>query len=505
MDLTKKVFSNIVYLLLDWGFVTLFSFFFWFIIGKTLLPDQYGIIITTVNFISLLSGISFLGFAGALNKLIPEFYQGKQFSKIATLIRFSTKIILASNIILSLVLLFFSSMFASYMKIPLDAIYLGIPFLFFLSVSGLFGSILYGFQNMKKYFYTDILGYAAKLVIVFLFLFIGLNYFGALVSIIIGFIIISLTRLNLEWYKGKTNDLDIRMIVSDYAMSAFISVIAITILSNTQTIILSILQGVAISGIFGIAATLTLPIFSIPNILSSGLFPITSQLSSTKNSKTQQVYLISTVFRYSLFIALPLILVLVFFSDALILLFSRFEYLNASSLFLPLSFGALLFATGGLFSSSLYAIKKPKLQRNILLFISTFFLLISIPAAIYFSSIGLAYAYLITMILYTSLGFFFLRKYLSVNISFKDIFKIIGSLVGFLAVMVLTDTLQDSLVLKFLMAGIGVFVYLVLLFFLKFYRKTDIVILQYVGDKIPQVKKLTAFIIKILSKNISKD
>ncbi|MFH0711114.1 MAG: oligosaccharide flippase family protein, partial [Candidatus Aenigmatarchaeota archaeon] len=135
MDFTRKAFSNIIYLLFDWTFATALSFSFWFIIGKTLLPDQYGIIATIVNFASLISAFSFFGLNSAMYKLIPEFKQGKQYSKIEDLIKFSAKVVLASNIAIAIFFLFFSTHFAAYLNVPNDAFLLSIFIILSLSAS----------------------------------------------------------------------------------------------------------------------------------------------------------------------------------------------------------------------------------------------------------------------------------------------------------------------------------------------------------------------------------
>ena len=78
---------------------------YWFVIAKNLLPQSYGIISTSVNLMLLLGSISMFGLNTAIAKLIPEYSKKKQEEKIISLIRFSTKIVSISNLILISIIL----------------------------------------------------------------------------------------------------------------------------------------------------------------------------------------------------------------------------------------------------------------------------------------------------------------------------------------------------------------------------------------------------------------
>lgn len=505
MDHTKKAFSNIIYLFLDFAFTSIFSLLFWIVMGKTLLPDQYGIIVTTVNFIAILSSVSLLGLINTVQKLIPEYTQKKQFKKINSLIVFSGKIILVSNILISVFLFIFASNISSYLNIPTGALLVGILILFSLSISLYFGSILYGLQQMSKYFLTDAVGFSVKLVVAIALVIFGYKYFGALVSVVICFAVITVFRIDFKFFKGAASNLEKKRVIFEYAFSAFISVLALTLFSNFPTIVLSSMKGVFATGIFGLASIITLPIFSIPNVLSSGLFPITSQLSVNKNNKKQQTSLIAMIFRYSLVICLPLILLFSFFSKALILLFSQSSYLGASNLFLPLSFGALLFGIGGILSSSIYAIKQPKLQRKVFVASTIFFVIVSVLLTFYFSSVGLSIAYLLSGLFYATLGFYYLKKHLSLELPVRDIGKLIISLTVLLVFLEAADILETTLFIKIVIATIGVLVYLLVTLYLRFFRKMDVQILDFISEKVPKTRFLINPISKIVLKYVTED
>ncbi|MEM5832392.1 MAG: hypothetical protein QXT38_03740 [Candidatus Aenigmatarchaeota archaeon] len=61
MGLSEKLISNSIYLFVDWLIATSMSFLYWLIAGKTLLPEEYGIVSTTTNLAIVLSNASLLG------------------------------------------------------------------------------------------------------------------------------------------------------------------------------------------------------------------------------------------------------------------------------------------------------------------------------------------------------------------------------------------------------------------------------------------------------------
>ncbi|MBS3055451.1 MAG: oligosaccharide flippase family protein [Candidatus Aenigmarchaeota archaeon] len=505
MDARKKVFSNVAYLSFDWGFVALISLVFSFVLWKTLLPNQYGIIATTINFTTIVSTFSLLGFSSALPKLISEYLQKKNFKTVNELIRFSIKIILVAAILLSASILLTLDFVSNFTNLPKDALLIGAVSVFVFTVYSLFASILSGFQNMRLIFVTDVVGYSVRIVLLLLLIFIGMQYMGALIAVLVSFAIISILRFKTSWLRGEKNHIDKKTILFDYAFSGFVSSIALLVFFNSQTIILSVLKNLTEAGLFGTAFTMAVPIYSIPNILSGGLFPVTSQLSANKKGGKQQSQLVNLVLKYSLFIVVPLIVILVFFSKPIILLFSRPEYLGASQLLPIVALASLANGIGSLFLSSLYAIKRPILYRNIIIFSSLVFILLAITMTILWSSYGLSVAYLASTLLMAGITFIFLKKHLSMKFPFSDIGKIILASIALYVTLFLIDFLSVSTTFKLILASIGGLIYLISLIPLRFYGENEVQILKYASDKMPRMKKYFNFIIRIISNKVPQD
>ncbi len=498
MSTRKKLISNAFYLFLDWLVVTFMGFLYWLIAGKMLIPEEYGVVSTATNLSIILSGISLLGLNTALWKLIPE-YQVKNRMKIKPLIRFALKITLVSNLLLAFFLLVLSSFLQNVLKIPLIAIWLAVLTIIFCSFSTQFGTIIYGFQNMRKFLETDWWGQLAKITVSAILIFLGFGYLGPLIGFSLGVFVLFLLRFFQVDFRGNKESINGKKIILHYALPAFVANLAWIIFLNGQYVLLTALKSPRETGIFTIAMIITSPIFVIGNTLTSALLPLASKLSANHDSKNKTSHLIKLVCRYTLFLSFPCALFLIIFSKPVILIFSRPEYLNASSLFPILAIGSLIYGLGNIFLSNLYAIGKTKLNRNIVLATTLFFFVLAIPLIQKFSYYGLAVAYTLSVTFLTILSFFYLRKFLKITLSLIDAMKIIfSSLVSFSFLRLVTN-FTSGLLIGILLAIVAGIFYLALLVPLRFYKKEDVKNLRFILSKSPFLKKkLLSLIQKII-------
>lgn len=500
MSEQRKLISNTIYLLLNWMAVASFSFFYWLVAGKLLLPEQYGIVSTAVNLAVLLSGITMLGLGITSMKLIPEYSEKNQDKKISGLVRFGRKIIFISNITFALIILLLSPLLIQILKLPLLVIYM-VPIIMILSAfANFYEHVLRGFQKMKKIAITGSVGHFTKLLFSAILILAGMNYFGPLVGFSIGFFIMFFLRfisVSLSPKKEKTNK---KNIMFEYALPAFVTAISWILFLNGQYVILTAIQNPEVTGLFTIAMLLTTPILVIPKTMAHALFPITSQLTTGRNNKKRQSYLIKMVFRYSLLISLPLMTFVILFSKPLILIFSRPEYLSASNFFPILAVGSIIYGCGNIFLSSIYAIGKPKIQRNIVILGTVIFLCISPLLTYLFSAIGMCISYAISVSVLSVLGLFYIRKFLRLSLPWKNIGKIIFSTIIIFSFLFYTTKLTDVFIFDIILAFISGLIYLSILIPLKFYNKEDFKILNFISERSPILGKQMKKILNYFSK-----
>jgi O-antigen/teichoic acid export membrane protein len=504
MSVRKKLISNTAYLFLDWFTVTLLGFFYWFIAGKTLQPEEYGIVSTVVNFAIFLSTLSLLGINTALWKLISENEAKKDVGKIKSLIKFSYQIIFLTNLLILTLFLFFNDFIASTLKIPQSASIL-IPFATLsLTLASLSGSIIYAFQKMKLYFLTDIFGVLVKDILAIFLIFLGFRYFGLITAFIVCYYLIFILRIISIRLKGKYSKIDKKEILFEYALPAFISSLAWSIFSSGQYALLSIIQDTRATGIYTVALIMTIPIIALPNTLSSALLPIVSSLSTNTKTKNQQKRLIELVTRYSFFFSLPTALFLMIFSKQVIVIFSSEKYLEASSLFPILAIASVIYGLGNLFLSNLYAIGKTKLNRNIVLLTVAIFLTLVYPLTKIYSAIGMAISYFTSILVLSIVSYFYIKKFLNVEIPKKDFMKIlVSSLTSFIFLYFATKIIPGFLISLILVVGAGA-IYITLLLLLGFYKREDIKVIEFLANKLPQFKSILYKIISVLRKFSNK-
>ena len=309
MSIKHKLISNTTYLFFDWFFISIISFLFQIVIVKTLSVPSYGAVAIIIQISILLASFCLFGLDIATRKLISEFLKTKKKYNIGSVIRFSIKIIFSISLIVVLLIILFNQQLSAIFNLDYR-IFILISFMTVIIVFyTYFGSVYQGYQNMKKYFFTDLYGQIFKFILFYPLILIGFDYFGPVIAILIGYLVALITRIDINFLKNISNKFQLNRLVLRYAFPAFIVSMLSTLLNYTQYIILTLfsvfkittLQTLENIGVFALSMTISTPILVASNLLAAALFPITSELSAEKNSKCRQAYLIKLVLRYIFF------------------------------------------------------------------------------------------------------------------------------------------------------------------------------------------------------------
>jgi len=498
----RKLASNAFYLFLDYFAISIFSLFFWSSAGKFLSPSQYGIASISINLVSMLSTVAVLGLSTTLVKLLPEYLERKQINKSKGLIKFSLLASLFSSLLISSLFIVSFPVLYSTLNMPYH-IFLLLPIIIILaSLSQIVLSILVGYQNMRGMFFTDLMSHASKLAFSILLMILGFNYLGPVAGFGIGVFLVLLFRFRLiPKLSSNTRSVDKKRILFDYALPSFIISLSTILLTNGQITILGLIKGAEVTGIFSVAFILSNILIIIFRVMSRSLFPITSQLSARNNPNETQGYFINLVLRYSLFVTVPLLLFFFLFSDRLILIFASKEYLSASEFLPVLSIASVLYGVSIVLNSSVYAIGKPKIQRNIAIISSTAFILSSVSLTYLFSAKGMMYSYLISAIILVSFGVYNINKYLKIHLPIKSLSKIIISGLVSFVLLYFFSLIARGLVEGILFTAISSLIYLAILIILKFVTSEDVKVLQFVVNKSPLFKRQFNYIINKIPKS----
>ncbi len=497
MKIGEKLVSNSVYLFFDWFVVTVFSLIFWLVVGKTLSTYDYGVIATSVNTVSLLSAFALVGLASAAPKLISEYLSVKNRKRADAVTTLSLKITLLTSLIIGIVLFFASGYISSVYKTPTISLQIASLTMIPASLYILSSSILQGYQDMRKIFSTDGLGYAVKAGLALVLIVVGFGFMGPLIGWLLSYLVIILLRL--RYFKSlSSKGIDKHFVIFSYAIPAFIGSIIFTLLSNTPNLIVSSLEGPALAGLFALSLTITYPIAVVPGILNTALFPIVSGLMNEKNAAKRQRRLIGLVTHYTSFVVIPALILFILFSRELVLFFATQNYLGATQLIPYLAVASFFFGFGSILSQAIYAIRKPKMSQYIALLTTAIFFILVLPLTLMSSIRGTAIAYLISGIVFSFVSYIFLNKVLKFRLPLKPLSKILLS--GVLVLLIGLYALNFSLIIKILLAIASLLIYVSALIPLRFYSVDDIRILQILAKKSPVFKNLFRFTGNFLSK-----
>jgi O-antigen/teichoic acid export membrane protein len=504
MAIKDKLISNATYLSLNWFFVTLFSMAFWIILGKALTPSSYGTVALFFQISTLLSGISVFGLGSAISRLIPELLERDRKDKIHGMIMFSFKSVFVIALVFALTLLIFSAQISTLLKLQKEVLWAVSISIMIMVIVSLFDNIYHGFQNMRKLFLTTFYGGLSKIVFTVSFIFLGFDYFGAIIALFLSFVVNFLSKIEKKIFRISKSSVVDKNLIFKFSIPAFTILIFSTILNETQLILLSSMKTAEVTGLFAVATKISSVIPVIPVIFISALSPIISGLSANKNSKPRQSYLIKLVFRYNLVFVLPIALFLILFSRYAILFFSGPEYLAATN-FLIILIAAFVFqGLAGFLLSNLYSIGEPKKYRDIQIVSSLTYLLLSIPMTYYFSAVGLASTFLLSTVLLFSLSAFFLKKHLSFTPPLKDVGKIICGCLISATFLVLSKPYIDNFWVASAFAIIAGVIYVLSLLLMKFYLEEDLMILDFLANRIPIFKKKAIRIRNFIAKFVKR-
>lgn len=501
MSIKRKVASNTTFLFLDWTFMTISSIIFWSLVTKTFLPDISGIVSTATNLTVTISSITLMGLGTAVYKLIPEYEEKNQKLKVIGVIHYALKLVFISNLLISILLFIFSNNLVSVFNIPSNAIKAVSITLVLHSFFALSTSITQGLQKMKKIAITSLSAQVLKIVFVILLILAGFGYSGVIIGYFLGFLVAIIFRISDMSLLSQSKKISRKRVMLDHAFPALITRISWSIMLNGQFVLLTILSGAEATGLFTVASFLASPIFVLPSIMSTAVSPSLTKLSVGRKTKLQSS-LIKSIFRYEIFISLPLSILIIMFSKNLIFLFSSIAYLSASELIPFLVLASIFHSAGSIFHGGLYATGKAKIQRNIVLITAVVFLLSSIPLTYFFSAKGMAVSYASSVIMATILSYFYIRKFIKVKLNWIPILKIIVSSIILIGFLYIIFGFVYNLLSVAIFSLLGGFLYLIVLIPLKFYTEEDLKILRFLAEKVPIFSRLLNKTADALSKII---
>ncbi|QQG40197.1 MAG: oligosaccharide flippase family protein [Candidatus Aenigmatarchaeota archaeon] len=499
----KRLVGNSAYLFLDWMTTTVFSLIFWLFMAKTLDSGAYGVVATAISMMILLSGLALLGLQTTLSKMVSEYDRIRKPKRTHGIVRLSLKVAATTSMAIAAVLVFFAGTFAPILNLPVGTIALVAAGVVLFAMLGLTTAVLYGLQSMKRVLISNFAGNVSKLVVAVALVLAGFEYFGPLAGLLSSVLVVVCMRgdtLMMAFRKDSVapNGKE----VFTYSLSAFAASIAMLGFSNTPNIVLNSVAGSVATGLFAVGITLTSPLISIPGVLTAALFPIASGLSAEKGGRARQTELLNIVIRYAAFITMPAIALLLVLSETVILFFASPAYLPAARLLPFISIAVFLLGIGGMINTTIYAMRRPVASRNITILALVAFLLLAVPLTMRFAEFGMAWSYLGATLVFFVANAVYVKRRLGVNLDLWALFKIAIATSIFAATLLAVNYVTAGAAWQAAGAAVASVVYALALIPLRFYRKEDLRVLEYLSNKATVGRGLFAAARRVLGRYV---
>jgi len=480
--IAEKSVSNVSYLFLTNISITLISFLFWIVAGKSLLPSDYGKVNLAVQIIALSSTIGNIGTYLALSKIIPELIEKKEIEKIPTLIKSSIRLTIILTLLTLFPLTFLVKLdFLDYLIIFLTSIIAQI------TIS--FQAYWYGYQKMRKIFLNSLFSQLTRTSFAIILVLAGFGYKGIIASMLFMSIVSFMLYFARDAIKNGEY-YDFKNFLKNLSLPSFISNIFNFIILNTQFLILGIFSSQEAVGYFSLAWMIAFQSIAVGNIIATSIFPI---ISGVQKKETQNL-LISYGLRYSLLFSLPIAILIYMFSYPIISIVFRQEYLESTKIITYLLPSSIMFGIAGLIINSLYAANyiKSFIYLNILQLV---FYLSSFPVlSYYFSYIGASISFLILSAATLIASIIFSIGKISLYKT-KDIIKIVLATLILSSIWYLISTFKAALFIKIILLILSLPVYPFVLKYLNFFDEKDRRVIGIISKRL-KIEKIAKVILE---------
>jgi stage V sporulation protein B len=477
---SKKIISNLFYYSLDFSIITIFGYIFWILMGKFLVPAQYGILQTVSSIFSILVAITTLGFSEALIKFIPELMKKGKQEEADSMMIFSVKVVTVVSSILS-ILIFFSAETVSSLIYNSSQLVLPLKLLSLMLFTGTVFTvvkyILQGLQQYKKLFVYDFVANIARIVVAFLFLYVGFQAASGVLGWSFWYIVFIILSLGI--LKSRKSGRFDKKSFYHFSLLSVLSMILLPVLLQGNMVILGFLSNFESVGFFGVAFIFSQFIMFVPLVIAGAIFPNISELWI--ENKEHIKHLVSASLKFSTVVVLPILILFSIFSEDLIRIFYTSAYIPASKIFPLVLTGGLLTGLSSILSITLYSIYRPKIRLEIIGLAAIINVLLSLILIPYYGLNGAALAFLVSETIFLFLLLYFTNKNLNFGFSKRSL-NIIPITLVFWLILSFSMTLSDA-IFKIILVLLDLAVYVILITKLRVLNRNDLFILEFFPNK----------------------
>ncbi|MBI2523084.1 flippase [Candidatus Woesearchaeota archaeon] len=450
-----------------------------FILARNLTLEEFGLFYSVFAFLGMFGVFKSLGFDRALAKFIPEFVHKKNYDQIKSSIIYVSAIQLLTNTIVIIGIYLFSAYLSqNFFRSPQAGIVLKLMAIAFFLDS--FALVLkFAFQGFKKMaYFAGIDAVKMLLVIAITLVGVGMNYgiLGPVIAYVISTIIIILVfgfilikKIFPSFLKSKfVYEGKLMKEISRYSIFAMSGGVGMVILGYTDTILLTYFSGLTSVALYNVALPTAKVLMYFPRSITGILLPLISELWAKKEKALIREG-IESLYKYTIIIIIPLVFMILSFSDLIINILFGEEYVLASNALKVLSIGMIFAVLYAVNIDFFLGIGKPEVNSLIVYSAALFNLVANFIMIPVWGIMGAAISTTVSYFIMMAIGVAKIRKYIKIKFPVKIWVKtsIAGVIFVFVILFLKWVLALNAWIEAVLVLAIAGLAYLALLFLLK--------------------------------------
>ncbi len=402
--IAEVIATSTLFFLVGMVFVKLFNLVYRVVVSRYFGAEGYGVFSLAIAVFSALSVFAVMGVNYFLNTTVPLYRARKDRVRMKSVIVSGLAFTLGTSCVIAVLMFWYAPLIAqqlhsSELVLLLRVLACALPFYtLLLNVQ----KIMEGFKLVKYSALVEMVAGALRLVLLFVFLFVGKSLFWVSASYavavigaaVVAFIIME-KRVVALWNKVKTVFMFREMV--QYSWPLLVSNMIVPLMSWTDTLFLGYFKSPYEVGMYSAALQIAGILAVLLAAFNTILLPLMAEMFAKKDKKQMDfIYKIAT--RWMLLATLPFVLFMVFLPENLLRVSFGREFAAAATALMILSVGFFASAFIGLSNGVLYSIARTRtvMMNTVLTFgLSIVLNFILIPR---FGFLGAAMATTITMV-----------------------------------------------------------------------------------------------------------
>ncbi|MBU0532288.1 flippase [Candidatus Micrarchaeota archaeon] len=455
---SKEVAKGSFWGLLGQLFFKFISFFYVILIARMASQDDIGLFYLAMGILGMATVFSHLGFPASLTRYIPYFEGRKEKGKMLHMLKLSYLVSTVLGIILSIVVWFSADLVGAIYQNALlpEAVRF---FSVFILLSNLYNvnlRYIQGRADIKSMQFIQNVENISKLLFTFLFFyFYGPSVFaligGYMASFIfatfISFPIVRKQTLDLKSDEGIPQNQLLKEIFPFGIMLTLLSSFSI-IIGASDKLLLGYLtdpsQAIELVAVYSIATTLATVLLIFPASIGTIFLPVLSRIAG-KNDLSEICKVTETSQRWTMFITIPIAIVLLAFSADMLSVLYGASYRPGALAMSIFTIGLLFNTAFTMLSLTLSAMKLVKIQLKISVLVAIVNVLLNIFLIPYYGMEGAATASFLSLFLMFLLLCHYSKKFFNFTMPFAIYKMFVAGIISFLIVFAIQPTASSLL------------------------------------------------------------